>query len=55
MQDEDDSRNQMSEQQILSLMKNMRDKAANGCLSKLDQAILAKMQKVVMSNPKHYS
>jgi len=42
-------------EEILMMIQNLWEKKALGCLSKLDKKLLAKLNKLVAENPKHYS
>lgn len=40
---------------IQILLKNLKDKKHNGCLSPLDRQLLKKIQEIVAGNPQHYN
>lgn len=43
------------EDNLLALIKNLREKKALRCLSKLDKRLLKKITQTVRENPQHYS
>jgi len=40
---------------IQILLRNLKDKKHNGCLSPLDRQLLKKIQEIVACNPQHYN